>query len=162
MTTPQEALQLIADMDPEGLRADDLGRAARIARDALSQPAPQPAMYRYGFHSPFDGSAVWRDSPNTWNGQQPWCAEPLYAAPARQEAEKPQSIYAETWEQREGQEPREQPADERKEATNELKNARSAKVQGDFAVLVEFASCRAASAFAASVVSALAEKGEKK
>lgn len=29
------ALRAIADMDPEGARADDLGRAARAARDAL-------------------------------------------------------------------------------------------------------------------------------
>lgn len=29
------ALKKISDMDPEGLRADDLGRAARIARDAI-------------------------------------------------------------------------------------------------------------------------------
>lgn len=30
-----DALQQIADMDPAGQRADDLGRAARIARDAI-------------------------------------------------------------------------------------------------------------------------------
>jgi hypothetical protein len=34
--TLREALQRIADMDPKGLRADDLGRAARTAREALS------------------------------------------------------------------------------------------------------------------------------
>jgi hypothetical protein len=33
------ALRRIADMDPEGKRADDLGRAARIARDALGVAA---------------------------------------------------------------------------------------------------------------------------
>lgn len=37
MPTPdREALEQIAGMDPEGIRADDLGRAARIARAALS------------------------------------------------------------------------------------------------------------------------------
>jgi hypothetical protein len=31
-----KAMEEIADMDPKGIRADDLGRAARIARDALA------------------------------------------------------------------------------------------------------------------------------
>ena len=31
----RDALLLIARMDPQGQRADDLGRAARIAREAL-------------------------------------------------------------------------------------------------------------------------------
>lgn len=35
----RQALERIAAMDPEGKRADDLGRAARIARAALSAPA---------------------------------------------------------------------------------------------------------------------------
>ena len=35
------ALQQIANMDPKGLRADDLGRAARIARDALGVDVPR-------------------------------------------------------------------------------------------------------------------------
>jgi hypothetical protein len=34
--TLHTALQQIADMDPNGIRADDLGRAARTAREALS------------------------------------------------------------------------------------------------------------------------------
>lgn len=33
--TLRDALQQIADMDPKGIRADDLGRAARIASGAL-------------------------------------------------------------------------------------------------------------------------------
>lgn len=40
------ALQLIADMDPEGVRADDLGRAAGIARAALGVPAAGQAPQR--------------------------------------------------------------------------------------------------------------------
>jgi DNA-binding CsgD family transcriptional regulator len=36
------ALQRIADMDPKGLRADDLGRAARIARDAIGVAGRDP------------------------------------------------------------------------------------------------------------------------
>lgn len=32
----EQALQQIADMDKAGRRADDLGRAARVARDALA------------------------------------------------------------------------------------------------------------------------------
>jgi hypothetical protein len=35
-----EALQKIAGMDPWGVRADDLGRAARIAREALAVVPP--------------------------------------------------------------------------------------------------------------------------
>lgn len=34
-----EALQRISDMDPKGERADDLGRAARVAREALASHA---------------------------------------------------------------------------------------------------------------------------
>lgn len=34
-----KALEEIAVMDPFGIRADDLGRAARIAREALRAPA---------------------------------------------------------------------------------------------------------------------------
>jgi hypothetical protein len=37
----ERVLQQIADMDPHGQRADDLGRAARIAREAL---ATAPAL----------------------------------------------------------------------------------------------------------------------
>jgi hypothetical protein len=37
------ALEEIAAMDPKGVRADDLGRAARIAREALgSVGTPRP------------------------------------------------------------------------------------------------------------------------
>ncbi len=32
-----DALRKIAAMDPKGIRADDLGRAARIARDAIAR-----------------------------------------------------------------------------------------------------------------------------
>lgn len=32
-----DTLRRIADMDPNGVRADDLGRAARIARDAIAR-----------------------------------------------------------------------------------------------------------------------------
>lgn len=32
-----KALEEIAAMDPKGIRADDLGRAARIAREALTR-----------------------------------------------------------------------------------------------------------------------------
>ena len=37
MRSALEALKQIADMDPAGQRADDLGRAARIASAAISQ-----------------------------------------------------------------------------------------------------------------------------
>lgn len=36
-----EALEAIAAMDPAGVRADDLGRAAKLARAALANP-PRP------------------------------------------------------------------------------------------------------------------------
>jgi hypothetical protein len=39
--TLRDALQQIADMDPKGIRADDLGLAARIARDALGVEGAQ-------------------------------------------------------------------------------------------------------------------------
>ncbi|HVL77611.1 MAG TPA: hypothetical protein VM406_16475 [Noviherbaspirillum sp.] len=87
--------------------------------------------------------------------------------PAAQEAEKPTEDHeADRWRygvsiQRAAQEAaREQPADERKDAIPELRNIIGAHVQGDFAVHVEFRSCRAASEFAAIVSRALAEKGE--
>lgn len=72
---------------PLGPSAQVLIRALKTEIDMISaqQAAqePQPVAYRYGFRSPFDGGTVWRDSPSTWNGQQPWCSEPLYAAPAK-------------------------------------------------------------------------------
>ena len=41
-----DALTAIAEMDPEGIRGDDLGRAARTARAAIAalQAEPQPAI----------------------------------------------------------------------------------------------------------------------
>ena len=37
----EEALKQIADLDPKAVRADDLGRAARIARHACNAFAPE-------------------------------------------------------------------------------------------------------------------------
>lgn len=66
MSTAYEALRRITDMDPQGVRSDDLGRAARIAREALAaQPAapgvppgfwlapdePSDAMQKAGGHA---------------------------------------------------------------------------------------------------------------
>jgi hypothetical protein len=42
-TRMRNALQQIADMDPEGRRADDLGRAARVAREAQRPPGVKEA-----------------------------------------------------------------------------------------------------------------------
>ena len=61
-----EALQAIAAMDPEGQRADDLGRAAALARHALVDMPRAVGSIHHSHLQPPTG---------------PWCKEVLLYSP---------------------------------------------------------------------------------
>ena len=101
MRSALEALKQIADMDPAGQRADDLGRAARIATAAISQlsqaledggEAPTPKLaevieFLFG-KAPLDG--VWFGDPHpTEKGAFWWRKHLRAAAPDASKGGKP-------------------------------------------------------------------------
>lgn len=111
MADTQEALEAIASMDQEGLRADDLGRAATVARNALSAAPAQPTEQRPVAWLLMESGKSMRhfvhdkQTADYWEDVRPGCkAVPLYVAPsaspvapAQQASEQPAMIAAVDW-----------------------------------------------------------------